>query len=142
MKFNMKKIMKRANEIAKEASVKFGYPIVEFIDEAIKMAWAEAKEKNMKGSEKQVNWAESIREDLKKEIAEKITASNPILDKAIETILAIDYADYWIDFKDSGIALALKRLANGHLRYKGLGYRDQMGIDQKTGEIFYSKMSK
>lgn len=41
---NLKNIMTRAWEIAKEAVVNFGGKAVEYIAEAMKMAWAEVKE--------------------------------------------------------------------------------------------------
>lgn len=54
MKYNMSKIMKRAWELVKKAGATMA--------EGLKKAWKEAKEgvKTMKGSEKQITWAEEI----------------------------------------------------------------------------------
>ena len=64
----MKKVMVRAWEIAREGAKKFGGKAIEYIAEALKLAWKEVKamkEKiQMKGSEKQIKWAEDIRKDL------------------------------------------------------------------------------
>ena len=55
-KYNLSKIMKRAWELVKG----FGFAI----SEGLKKAWREAKEmKELKGSPKQVAWAEDIRKD-------------------------------------------------------------------------------
>lgn len=66
----MKKVMVRAWEVAREGAKKFGGKAIEYIAEALKLAWKEVKamvEKvQMKGSEKQIKWAEDIRKDLVK----------------------------------------------------------------------------
>lgn len=72
----MKKVMVRAWEIAREGVKKFGGKVKEYFAEALKMAWAEFKVVvgneygfvALKGTEKQVAWAENIR----KEAVEKI----------------------------------------------------------------------
>lgn len=51
-KYNLSKIMKRAWELVKKISLT--------ISEALKKAWKEAK-RTMKGSEKQIKWAEDIK---------------------------------------------------------------------------------
>lgn len=70
----MKKVMVRAWEIAREGAKKFGGKVIEYLAEALRMAWAEVKmiakdEKGsiqLKGTEKQVKWAKAIREQYMK----------------------------------------------------------------------------
>ena len=74
----------------------------------------------MKGSEKQIKWAE----DIKQEITSSWGLANitPPGQKAIDFISGIDDARFWIDNKsNNGLAL-LQSLAAGHLRVKGSGY--------------------
>lgn len=64
----MKKVMVRAWEIAREAVNKFGGKVKEFFQQALIMAWKEVKGGDkmveLQGTEKQVKWAEDIRENL------------------------------------------------------------------------------
>lgn len=68
-KVSLKMVMKRAWEIAKEAAKKFGGKVKEFFAIALKMAWKEVKmlianeagNINLVGTEKQVAWANDIR---------------------------------------------------------------------------------
>lgn len=60
-----KEVMVTAWEIAREAVVEFGGRAVEYLSGALKMAWAKIKGgAKMKGSEKQVAWAESIKAEV------------------------------------------------------------------------------
>lgn len=66
-----KQIMKRAWEIAKEGQKKFGGKVREYIAIALKFAWKEVKaaeagmaKAQLKGTPKQVAWAEAIRENV------------------------------------------------------------------------------
>lgn len=63
-KYNLSNIMKRAWEIVKTAG--FG------ISEALKKAWKEAKgmAAKLKGTEKQIKWAEDIRKDMREALEE------------------------------------------------------------------------
>lgn len=59
--------MTRAWEIARAGAEKFGGKAIDFISESLKIAWAEIKKgvekvKELTGTEKQVAWAEDIRE--------------------------------------------------------------------------------
>jgi len=56
-------VFTKAWEIAKEAVIKFGGKASEFFAEALRMAWVIKKGGNMKGSEKQIAWAEDIIKD-------------------------------------------------------------------------------
>ena len=67
----MKNIMTRAWEIAREAVEKFGGQAAEYISGSLKQAWAETKNDfQLQGSEKQVAWAEEIREAYVAKVAE------------------------------------------------------------------------
>ena len=71
-----KQIMKRAWEIAKEGQKKFGGKVSEYIAIALKLAWKEVKEGKMekaqlKGTPKQVAWAEVIRDRVLNHIEEQ-----------------------------------------------------------------------
>lgn len=61
-------VMKKAWEIARKGVKKFGGKVKEYFAEALRMAWVIVKkcmEKvQLKGSEKQVKWAEDIREEV------------------------------------------------------------------------------
>ena len=63
-----KQIMKRAWEIAREGQKKFGGKVREYIAIALKLAWKEVKsameKAQLKGTPKQVAWAEAIRENV------------------------------------------------------------------------------
>lgn len=62
----MRSVMMKAWEIAREGAKKFGGKAIEYIAEALRMAWAIVKKDAMElielvGTEKQVKWAEDIR---------------------------------------------------------------------------------
>lgn len=62
----MKNVMRRAWEIAREGVKKFGGKVKEYFAQALHMAWAEIKKGvsdmvELQGSEKQVKWANDIR---------------------------------------------------------------------------------
>ena len=91
----LQKVMTRAWEIVKEAVEKFGGKCMEYMSKALKIAWKEEKEMKLvelKGSEKQVAWAEDIRdhyisvfkkfEELVKEVKE-IGKRNMSLEKNV-----------------------------------------------------------
>lgn len=66
-----KQIMKRAWEIAKEGQKKFGGKVKEYFAIALKFAWKEVKaaeagtaKAQLKGTPKQVAWAEAIRQNV------------------------------------------------------------------------------
>lgn len=64
-----KEVMITAWDIARAAVVEFGGRVVEYLSEALKMAWAKIKGGNkMKGSEKQIAWAENIKEEVVRHI--------------------------------------------------------------------------
>lgn len=63
-----KQIMKRAWEIARNGQKKFGGKVKEYFAIALKLAWKEVKsameKAQLKGTPKQVAWAEAIRENV------------------------------------------------------------------------------
>lgn len=63
-----KQIMKRAWEIAREGQRKFGGKVSEYFAISLKLAWKEVKaameKAQLKGTPKQVAWAEAIRENV------------------------------------------------------------------------------
>ena len=80
--------MVRAWEIAKEGVKKFGGKVKEYFAMALKLAWKEAKRIaanevgaiQLMGSEKQIKWAEDIREV----VVENIDSVFAVLDKSFE----------------------------------------------------------
>ncbi|PWA05486.1 hypothetical protein DCC39_18035 [Pueribacillus theae] len=69
----MRNVMKRAWEMAKEGAKKFGGKAIEYIAESLKLAWKEVKNAvnelpKLIGSEKQIKWAEDIREKFIKNV--------------------------------------------------------------------------
>src|SRR5690554_7300845 len=70
----MKKVMVRAWEIAREGAKKFGGKVIDYLAEALRMAWAEFKmavanergSVKLVGTEKQVKWANDIRDKYMK----------------------------------------------------------------------------
>ena len=65
----MKQVMKRAWELAKQGVVKFGGKVREYFAASLSIAWKEIKQMSEKtielvGSEKQIKWANDIRERI------------------------------------------------------------------------------
>lgn len=64
-----KEVMVTAWEIARTAVVEYGGKVVEYLSEALKMAWTKIKGgAKMKGSEKQIAWAENIKKEVVRHI--------------------------------------------------------------------------
>ena len=71
----MRKVMNRAWEIARKGQEKFGGKVSEYFAEALKMAWAEAKQASkpeFTGSPKQVKWANDVYPKVAKMVNELI----------------------------------------------------------------------
>lgn len=87
----MKKVMVRAWEIAREGVKKFGGKVKEFFQQALIMAWAEfkgvMKMVELKGSEKQVKWAEDIRANFLKAL-ERYTSVSSEDEKVVKVVNA------------------------------------------------------
>lgn len=113
----MTNVMTQAWTIAKQGQNKFGGKVSEYFAEALRIAWSIVKglvkeEKQMKlvelqGTEKQVAWANSIREWTKRLLDEaiengmKVPSAKPQfvdrLKAANEIIMSKDSARWWID---------------------------------------------
>lgn len=77
-----KEVMITAWEIARTAVVKYGGKVVEYLSESLKMAWAKIKGgAKMKGSEKQVAWAENIKAEVIRHIDKFNDLSNSLPSK-------------------------------------------------------------
>ena len=87
----------------------------------------------MRGTEKQIKWAEDIREKIMADFdALKL---NEIGKKAVDYISDIEEAEFWIDHRDCQGLTLLQMLSKGTLRVKGLGYGHTAKIDPQDGRI-------
>lgn len=66
----MKNVMAKAWEIARKGQKNFGGKVKEYIAQALRMAWALNKKGGveMKGSEKQIAWAEDIKKHMHRQM--------------------------------------------------------------------------
>lgn len=101
-KYNLSKIMKRAWVLVKRFK--------ETISSALKKAWREAKMVELKGSEKQIAWAEDIRKNMidflkdcqSSHNADRVSrgkgpAVNGIFEKALNKVGQIESAKWFIE---------------------------------------------
>lgn len=118
----MKNVMKRAWEIAREGQRKFGGKVSEYFAISLKLAWKEVKsameKAQLKGTPKQVAWAEAIRENVityietcfdkglewfearegkNERIAKAKTEGIEQFKEIQETLYKTEDAEYWID---------------------------------------------
>lgn len=118
----MRNVMKKAWEIARNGQKKFGGKVREYFAIALKMTWNIVKKAmemvQLKGSEKQVAWANDLRKVVKTAL-ETAKALNPAkgderFDLAVkyieENVLAQDSAKYFIDRFQEVDARRLKKL--------------------------------
>jgi len=91
----------------------------------------------MKGSEKQIKWAEEIKATMKQDFDTIRTQfeGNIIATKAIDFVESLDNATFWIDNRKSTPMTMLTEIAQGNLRTKGDGYSHTAKFDQTTGKI-------
>jgi len=88
----------------------------------------------MKGSDKQIKWAEEIRASIAGRLPDM--TSNPIADKAKQYVLAIDRAEFWIDHRDVEPITLLRMMVTGDGLEAGDRYqRIRAKLDAKTGTI-------
>lgn len=117
----MREVMVRAWEIAREGQRKFGGKVKEYFAISLKLAWKEVKSEmkkaQLKGTPKQVAWAETIRKNVLDGMEETfqkgvkwfeeqgkrketyIKAKNEALkqyDEIRKTLCAVEDATYWI----------------------------------------------
>lgn len=83
----------------------------------------------MKGSEKQIKWANQIQAKIAEQ-AKAYLGRNEKIDKAVNKILSIDNASFWIDYRDYDINLMLSSLQREGLRNRGFGYSNNIKIDR------------
>ena len=83
----------------------------------------------MKGSAKQIAWAEKIQEE-KADAAKSIMGKNQAADRVINSILAIDNACFWIDYRNYEWRTMLSSLQREGLRVKGLDHSNIIKIDK------------
>ena len=91
----------------------------------------------MKGSEKQIKWAEEIKATMKPDFDTIRTQfdGNVIAIKAIDYVQALDWATFWIDNRNSNPMTMLNEIAQGNLRVRGDGYSHTAKFDQAAGTI-------
>jgi len=88
----------------------------------------------MKGSEKQINWANDIQAKLVAS-AQPLLGKNPHADRAINLILAIEESKFWIENRDSDWRYLLTCLYSSGLRNKGSEYSNTIKADKATHVI-------
>jgi len=90
----------------------------------------------MKGSEKQIKWAEDIKAE-KAELFEILRqhVRNEIGTKALDYIQDNEYATFWIDHRNHTPMIMLKSLLTGRFEVKGASFDRKAQIDPDTGVI-------
>lgn len=95
----------------------------------------------MKGTEKQIKWAEEIKSKL--ETGFKNFTPNPMMEKATNYILNIDNATFWIDearfYVDNPIGLVMAFASPNGILTNGTTGADVAFMDKTTGEIKETK---
>jgi len=91
----------------------------------------------MKGSEKQIKWAEAIKNKMQpnfEDLQSKVNGNAPA-NKAINYINNLDNATFWIDNRSNTPTDMLRKLCGHGLKIRGNGYSHVAKIDQVTGKI-------
>lgn len=92
----------------------------------------------MKGSEKQVKWAEAIKasKNFQEWIGRgKDDNANQVLVKAVAYFENIQESAFWIDNRDKSEKHLLMKLFDGTLQPKGDGWDRRAKMDKETGVI-------
>lgn len=90
----------------------------------------------MKGSDKQIKWAEDIKASKATEFsALRSKVISPIGIKALDYIESNDVAKFWIDFRSTSVMDMLNSLLRGGLQIKGAGQSNRAVMDKTTGQI-------
>jgi len=122
-KVDIRVVMKRAWEIAREGQKKFGGKVKEYFAMALKLAWKEVKKVAVKlvGSEKQIKWAE----DIRKNVIEKMERIVPELEVKIADILAKKprKAEAFRQYKEAVEQLKAEQKAAFWIDSFGYGYK-------------------
>ena len=135
-KVDIRVVMKRAWEIAREGQKKFGGKVKEYFAMALKLAWKEVKKVAVKlvGSEKQIKWAEDIRKQVIEKMERVIAEVEEVYKEkpkkleflgeykaAFEVLKNEEKAAFWIEFfKDCEKHVFVVYNFNRHLSRKGL----------------------
>lgn len=116
--------MKRAHEIRRNAAKKFNCKVSEIVFSiCLKMAWTQIKEGKMKGSAKQVAWAEDIKAKLKDGFEDfKARAKNAAADKIIDFIQNQEDARFWITYRNYTAQMLIMTILKEGLQIKGNEY--------------------
>ena len=85
----------------------------------------------MKGSEKQINWANDIKATFVAS-AQSLLGKNPHADRAINLILSIDDSNFWITYRENDWRFLLNSLYSTGLSNKGSGYSNNIKADKTT----------
>lgn len=94
----------------------------------------------MTGSNKQINWANDIRNSKKEEFAklEAMTKNNPAAAKAVDFVKNIDKAAFWIDNRNNDVMSMMDSLMHGTLQIWGNEHDRKAKLNPQTGEIVIS----
>jgi hypothetical protein len=90
----------------------------------------------MKGTDKQIEYAKSIKENFSKqfEAIRNDPKTSDVAKKAIDYIEKIPYAAFWIEKKDRDPKAIIMDLFSGGLKVAGIQYANTAKMD-KTGQI-------
>jgi hypothetical protein len=89
----------------------------------------------MKGSQKQIEWAEKIKANIEAE-AKPYKGKKAAYDKMIDFILSIDSASFWIDYRSQDFKSLMTDLYKGGLLIRGNDFSDCAKCDE-NGDITY-----
>jgi len=91
----------------------------------------------MKGSEKQIKWADDIKANMKPDFdnLRSQLAGNAIALKAINFVENLDLASFWIENRDSSPMTMLNEMVQSGLRIMGCEYSHNAKFNQSNGEI-------
>ncbi len=85
----------------------------------------------MKGSEKQVAWAEDIKKNFVESAkTELLLGKVKAFDKLYEKIMSIEYAEFWIDIRKDSWRDVLYQLQKGVLAVRGRNYSNRLQSDR------------
>lgn len=90
----------------------------------------------MKGSEKQIVWAEEIKAKIAAEIA-PLRGRGAHFDKMMDFILSIEDSRFWIDYRDYSLKTMLSSLVKSGLQTKGFDYAETAKSDA-SGNISFT----
>lgn len=88
----------------------------------------------MKGSVKQIKWAEDIRAKFETE-AQALIGKNAQADKIISAILGIDESAFWIEYRHFDWKFIFNCLGSNGLRNRGAEFSNLIKYDRASGAI-------